>query len=97
MSNINTGTTSDLIQNLTNTSLNYWNEMILQEVKEVGESIEVIYTQQLCYTMLGGFPPYSDKRAVKIIYSCIDGKWNKSNPIYGKIIPAKDEYYEFED
>lgn len=32
---------------------------------------------------------------LKIIYSCIDGKWNKSEPIYGKIIPTQDEYFEF--
>jgi hypothetical protein len=42
-------------------------------------------------------PPYHDERAVKIVYSCVDGKWNKSEPIYGKIIPAQDEYFEFED
>ena len=31
----------------------------------------------------------------KIVFSCIDGKWNKSDRIYGKIIPPSEESYEF--
>jgi hypothetical protein len=79
------------------TSAGMWNPMILKETNEVGESIEMIYTQTSMYSRTGGLPLYHDKRAVKIIYSCVDGKWNKSEPIYGKIIPAQDEYFEFED
>lgn len=74
-----------------------WNTPIFKEVNEVGESIEMIYIQTSSFSRTGGMPPYHDERAVKIVYSCVDGKWNKSEPIYGKIIPAQDEYYEFED
>ena len=79
------------------TSAGMWNPMILKETNEVGESIEMIYKQTSMYSRTGGLPPYHDERAVKVIYSCVDGKWNKSEPIYGKIIPAQDEYFEFED
>lgn len=81
----------------TYTSAGMWNPMVFKEVEEVGESIEMIYTQTSSLSRTGGLPPYHDERAVKIVYSCVDGKWNKSEPIYGKIIPAQDEYCEFED
>ena len=74
-----------------------WYPIIFKEVNEVGETIEMIYTQTSQFSRTGGLPPLYDERAVKIIYSCVDGKWNKSEPIYGKIIPAQDEYFEFED
>jgi hypothetical protein len=41
--------------------------------------------------------PPPEERVFKIVYSCVDGKWNKSEKIYGKIIPSQKEYYEFED
>lgn len=81
----------------TSSQSNMWNTPIFKEVNEVGESIEMIYIQTSSFSRTGGLPPYHDERAVKIVYSCIDGKWNKSEPIYGKIIAAQDEYYEFED
>lgn len=31
----------------------------------------------------------------KIIYSCVDGKWNKSKPIIGKYIPEQKARYIF--
>jgi len=71
-----------------------WNDPILKETREVGESIEMIYFQTSMYSRTGGIPPYHDERIFKIVYSCVDGKWNKSEPIYGKIIKSY-EYYEF--
>jgi len=74
-----------------------WSEPIRIKVNEVGESIEFIYKQTslVTYTI---YPPNSpQERVFKIIYSCIDGKWNKSERIYGEIIPASNEYYEFEN
>jgi hypothetical protein len=68
------------------------------EVKEVGESIEIIYKETLSsnctYTINFTSPP--KERIFKIVYSCVDGKWNKSEPIYGNIIPAQEEYYDFD-
>jgi hypothetical protein len=84
--------------NTTGTStFNPWNHPERIEVREVGESIEMIYKQTSSFSRTGGLPPYPDERLYKIVYSCVDGKWNKSEPIYGKIIPAQGEYYEFED
>lgn len=84
----NTGTTS---------ILNTWSNPVRVEVNEVGESIEMIYkqTSMITYTFYPSPPP--EVRVFKIIYSCVDGKWNKSEPIFGKIVPLQDEYYEFED
>jgi hypothetical protein len=79
------------------TGINNWNYPERIEVREVGESIEMVYKQTSSFSRTGGLPPYHDTRLFKIVYSCVDGKWNKSEPIYGKIIPTQDEYYEFED
>jgi len=38
-----------------------------------------------------------ETRVFKIVYSCIDGQWNESERIYGEIIPATKEDYEFPD
>ena len=73
-----------------------WNDPILKETREFGESMEMIYYQTSKYSRTGGIPPYHDERIFKIVYSCVDGKWNKSEPIYGKIVKSY-EYYEFED
>jgi hypothetical protein len=70
------------------------------EVKEVGETIEIIYKETLspncCYTINFTSPPFPKERIFKIVYSCVDGKWNKSEPIYGNIVPAQEEYYDFD-
>lgn len=81
-----TGFTSDM---------NTWSTNERVEVNVVGETIEMIYKQKLSFNYWPAPPP--EERVFKIIYSCIDGKWNKSEPIYGKIIPAQGEYFEFED
>lgn len=65
------------------------------EVREAGESIEFIYKQT--YMISNGllWEQKLQERVFKIVYSCKDGKWNKSEPIFGKIIPQQQEYYEF--
>ncbi|MEA3427894.1 MAG: hypothetical protein U9Q84_01465 [Thermodesulfobacteriota bacterium] len=35
------------------------------------------------------------ERVFKIVFSCKDGKWYKSERIYGRIIPATEEIYDF--
>jgi hypothetical protein len=49
-----------------------------------GDRIEIIYDSSSFYTVY------------KVIYSCVDGKWNVSDPIPGTIIPAQAERFEFE-
>jgi hypothetical protein len=102
MSNINIGTITGVSTGTitgpstwTIGTITMWNPMIFKEAHEVGETIEMIYTQTSQYYRTGGMPPYNDERAIKIVYSCINGKWNKSEPIIGKIIPAQEEYFEF--
>ena len=81
----------------TTSILNGWSNPERVEVNEVGETIEMVYkqTSMLTYTIYPSPPP--EVRVFKIVYSCVDGKWNKSEPIFGKIIPSQNEYFEFED
>jgi len=98
MENNNTISTNFNFHQISGTTSNFnmWNNPIFKEVNEVGESIEMIYTQTSTCSITCGMSPYPDERAVKIVFSCIDGKWNKSEPVYGKIIAPQDEYYDFE-
>ena len=75
--------------------INNWSTNERLEVNEVGETIEMIYKQTLSFSYWPA--PPTEERVFKIVYSCIDGKWNKSEPIYGKIVPAQDEYFEFDE
>ena len=71
----------------TGTSIfNTWNPAKRIMFKKIGESIEIIYKET---------SKKEDERVFKIVYSCVNGKWNESERIYGKIIPAQDEDYEF--
>lgn len=77
------------------TSLNLWSNPIRVEVNEYVDRIEMIY-KQTSNLQLGVYPPRPpQERVFKIIFSCKDGVWNKSEPIYGNIISMKPEYYEF--
>ena len=75
---------------------NHWQNAQRVSVHEVGDTIEMVYIEVSNVT-LAVYPPRPPARRVyKVIYSCKDGKWNKSEKIYGEIIPAQDEQYEFE-
>lgn len=79
------------------TTSSNWESPIFIEAGEVGESIEFIY-RQISNMTLGTYPHRPpEERVFKIVYSCKDGKWHKSEPIFGKIVPAQSEYYEFEE
>ncbi len=77
-------------------SMPLWGTPDLIKTTEVGETIEMMYkeTSMITYAVYPSPPP--EVRVFKIVYSCQDGKWHKSPPIYGKIIPAVSESYEFE-
>ena len=74
-----------------------WSHPTRLEVRELSDSIEIIYeeTSLMSYTVAIYPPPPPQKRYFKIVFSCVDGKWNKSERIYGKKIEHK-EYFEFE-
>lgn len=79
----------------TTVNINPWGHSEFVEFIEYSARIEVFYKQ---HRMINSWPPPTDQeRVYKIIFSCKDGVWHKSNPIYGKIIPAQSEYFEFED
>lgn len=85
---LNTGTTA---------TLNTWSQPSRVDVREYPDKIEMIYkqTSMITYTTWPGQPP--QERVFKIVFSCVDGKWHKSEPIFGTITPARDEDYDFED
>lgn len=62
----------------------------LLDIIEYEDRIEILYKE------IPNIWP-SVIKVYKIIYSCKDGKWNKSDKIYGTLVPAVDEHYEFND
>jgi len=90
-SNINFGTSAT-------TGYDEWSNFpTLIKAVEVGETIEFIYKQTSNISYLGIYPQGSPReRVFKIVFSCKNGKWNKSEPIFGVIIPPSDEEYEFD-
>jgi len=83
----------------TTTNINQWSSPEFLKAEEIGESIEMLY-KQYCqwnngYSIIQN--QTQEERVFKIVFSCIDGKWNKSEPIIGKIILAKGEDYEFDE
>ena len=77
------------------TSFNTWNDPIRVEVNEYPDRIEMIYKQTSTITVSTHPASPLEKRMFKIVFSCVDGKWDKSEPIYGKIIAPRKECYEF--
>ena len=91
----NTTLNLNSVGSTTTTNINLWSNPERVDVIENSDSIEFIYkeTSMISYT---SFPaPPSQVRVFKIVFSCVDGKWNKSERIYGEIVPAEDERYVF--
>jgi hypothetical protein len=63
------------------------------EANEVGDTVEFIYEEVPNFVYTNMQP---ENKVFKIVFSCKDGLWNKSDRIYGIIIPSTEEYYEFE-
>lgn len=95
--NLCTGKISTNISVSTGTSVysqNWTTERI--DVKVYSDHIEEIFIETSNVHYLTSFgPQHSERRVYKIVYSCVDGKWNKSEKIYGKIVQPQKEYYEF--
>lgn len=79
------------------TSFGLWGTPYLIETREVGESIEMIYKQVSNMSITIYPPPPPQVRVFKIVYSCKDGKWHKSEPIFGRIVPPTEEQYDFDN
>lgn len=84
-----------LMQTSGTSTLNTWNTAELISTQEKGETIEMIYkeTSMLSLTIHPPIPP--EQRVFKIVYSCRDGEWNKSERIYGQIVKSTNESYIF--
>lgn len=67
------------------------------KLEEHSDRIEIIYKQKSNVNYTIHPSPLSAERIFKIVYSCIDGEWNKSERIYGNISPAVDESYDFDN
>jgi len=79
----------------TSALIGQWNFPTLIKTEKVGESVEYFYRQ---WSIASTYPwTVLPSRVYKIVFSCKDGKWHKSEPIYGKIVPATDEDYEFDE
>lgn len=77
-------------------SFGLWSNPQRIEVNEIGETIEMIY-KETSQIVASYYPfPRPEERVFKIVYSVVDGKWHKSERIYGKIIPEQAECYIFE-
>jgi hypothetical protein len=64
-------------------------------VVELHDKIEFIY-KETSKMALAVYPArVAEQRVFKIVFSCIDGKWNKSDRVYGNIITATPESYSF--
>lgn len=75
-------------------TINQWGIPNRVEVLEFPDKIEMVYKEEsnITYTT---YPATNEFRVFKIIFSCKDGKWNKSDRIYGTIIQETKESYEF--
>lgn len=91
----NTTLNLNSVGSTTTTNINLWSNPERVDVIENSDSIEFIYkeTSMISYTSFPAPPP--QVRVFKIVFSCVDGKWNKSERIYGEIVPAEDERYVF--
>lgn len=70
-----------------------WSDPSLVKTIVNEDSIELVYKQ---YSMVStGFHGDFPSRVYKVICSCKDGKWHKSDPIEGEIISAVEEGYQF--
>jgi hypothetical protein len=87
----NTSTTGD-VADISTTSflqIDTYGSPRFISAKEVGESVEFIYKEE-CLDC--DYPYHEPGRVFKIVYSCKDGKWNKSERIYGTIIHLWNDY-----
>lgn len=91
----NSTTLTNCIGSALTSNLNMWGNPYKVDVIEKQDCIEFIYKEisTITYTVYPSPPP--QERIFKIVFSCKDGKWNKSERIYGKIIPSSKEQYKF--
>lgn len=86
-----------MIDGTSTATLNFWSNPEKIDVNIHQDNIEMIYKETSNISHLSAFQNSPQQRVFKIVYSVVDGKWNVSDRIYGKIVPKSDEYYTFND
>ena len=87
--------TSGMRTSMGTSTFNNWSFPERIDIQEFDNKIEFIYKQN-SMMQLAVYPPRPpETRVFKIVFSCIDGKWNKSESIYGVIKPSQGETYIF--
>ena len=71
---------------------NSWNAPERVSVTEFLDRIEMVFIET---SAISNFTKAPERRVFKVIFSCVDGKWNKSSRIYGTIQEAVGEKYTF--
>ncbi len=79
---------------ISTSSDNLWSLPVRVAVNEFHDRIEFIYKQTYMLSTGMRWQPASE-RVYKIVFSCVDGKWHKSEIIFGEIVPATEEQYTF--
>lgn len=92
---ISIGTTGTDPSTSTIISFNTWSSPVLVDTIINDDSVDFIYKETSMISTFKYPPGSPNERVFKIIFSCIDGKHNKSERIYGEIIPATSESYDF--
>ena len=72
-----------------------WTDPFKVDVTEKENSIEIVYKQT--QEVWAGTQSTANSRVFKVIFSCKDGRWHKSERIYGEIIEQAGERYVFPD
>jgi hypothetical protein len=93
VTDFSTGTRTGISTNTAN--YNTWGSSERVDVVETEDSIEFIYKETSMITLTSYPPLPPEERVFKIVFSCVDGKWNKSDRIYGEIVKQSDEIYTF--
>lgn len=71
-----------------------WSVPQQMDVIEKPDCLEIIYKETS--NLWVGTHLVPEQRVFKIVYSCKEGEWHKSDRIYGKIHLAQRERYSFE-
>lgn len=77
-------------------SFDQWGFPDRVNVEEFEDRIEMTFVETSCISLTVYPPRPPERRVFKITFSCVDGKWNKSGKIYGEIVPAEQESYDFD-
>ena len=77
-------------------TFNTWSTPERVEIIEHQDRIEFVYKETSMTTLTIHPSPSPMERVFKVVFSCIDGKWNKSDRIYGEIVEQSNEHYNFD-